>query len=500
MPIKPTLRLKRLGICTYKEAVVYLHQGSSICQSEGFAAQSRIKITVGNKSILATINTITSANLLADNEAGLSEYAWKLLDVPEGTLAELSHPSPLNSMGHIRSKIYGKQLDEHALKEIIQDIVSGNLSDIQIASFLTASAGKQMNRLEMKLLTEAMIRVGNRLQWDAPLVVDKHSLGGIPGNRTTLIVVPIVAEFGLTIPKTSSHAITSPAGTADTMEVLAPVDLSLTAMRKVVEQENGCIVCGAAAHLSPADEIMVRIEHVLNFDSQSQAVASVLSKKVAAGSTHVLIDIPVGPLAKVRSEAEKLSLQAALEGVGGSIGLTIKTIFTDGSKPIGRGIGPVMEALDVLGVLENRPSAAGDLREKSLMLAGQLIEFAGKVQPGNGIKIAREILQSGKAFNKLAAICQAQGGMRIPKPGKYTSTFEALASGKVIGVNNQYLALVAKLAGAPNILGAGAYLHANVGSDITKGEPLLTIYAASPGELDYAMSFINSGRNIFQIV
>ena len=494
-----SLRLKRLGISTYKESVVYLHKDSHICRAEGFEAQSRIKISYGKKTIIATLNIVNSS-LIALNEAGLSEFAWESLGASEGGFVNISHSSPLNSMNHIRTKINGGELDKHAMNEIIHDVVDGNLSDIQISAFLTSSAGERLNIKEITLLTEAMLSVGSKISWDQDIVVDKHCIGGLPGNRTTIIVVPIVAAFGLAIPKTSSHAITSSAGTADTMETLAPVDLTLDEIKKVVNKENGCVVWGGRANLSPADEILIRIERVLNIDSQGQVVASVLSKKIAIGSTNVLIDIPLGPSSKIRTEEEFSKLDYAMRYVGERLGIKVVTVCTDGTKPIGRGIGPALEAHDVLAVLQNKKNAPLDLKEKSLMLAGHLLEFSKKVAPGSGRPIAESILESGKAWEKFQAICEAQGGMRVPTKAPYTHPFLTHKSGTVKSIDNYSLSQLAKLAGAPKSKAAGVYLEINVGSHVEKGEPLLVIHAESPGELDYALGFLKSNSGMIEII
>ncbi len=494
-----SVRLKRLGISTYKEAVIYLNKDSYICKAEGFEAQSRIKVSYNHRTIIATLNIVTSS-LLAAQEAGLSEFAWEVLMAKEGDLVILSHVPPLNSMDHVRTKIYGNELNEHAIKEIIHDVVDGNLSDIQISSFLTSCAGNHLSIKEITLLTEAMINEGTRISWDAEIVADKHSIGGLPGNRTTLIVVPIVAAFGLPIPKTSSHAITSCSGTADCMETLAPVDLTLAEIKKVVNKENGCIVWGGKAFLSPADDILIRIERVLNLDSHGQVVASVLSKKISAGSTHVLIDFPVGPLSKIRNEEELVQLEYAMKYVGKRLGINVATVCTDGSKPIGRGIGPVLEAHDVLDVLQNKPDAPMDLRNKALLLAGHILEFSPKVVPGTGRSIAEEILNSGKAWQKFQAICEGQGGMRIPKRALHTHTFLAHKSGTIKSIDIRDLAELAKLAGAPKSKAAGVYLEVQIGSNVEKREPLLTLFAESPGELDYALGFLRSKSGIIEII
>jgi len=494
-----SLRLKRLGISTYKESVVYLHQDSHICKAEGFEAQSRLKIELGAKSIIATLNIINSS-LIGLNEAGLSEFAWESLGALEGDSVYISHSSPLNSMNHIRSKIFGKELDKHALNEIINDVVNGSLSDIQISAFLTSCANGHLNIKEITLLTEAMLNTGSKIFWDKDIVVDKHCIGGVPGNRTTLIIVPIVAAFGLAIPKTSSHAITSSAGTADTMETLAPVDLTLEQIKKVVAAENGCIAWGGRANLSPADEVLIRIERVLNIDSRGQVVASVLSKKIAIGSTHVLIDIPVGPWSKVRTEEEISQLDYAMRYVGERLGINVNTICTDGSQPIGRGIGPALEAHDVLAVLQNKKDAPLDLREKSLMLAGSILEFSKKVQQGKGRALALSILESGKAWQKFQAICEAQGGMRVPTKASYIYPFLSYKSGTVKSIDNKNLAKLAKLAGAPKSKAAGVYLEVSLGTHVEKGQPLLMVHAESPGELDYALGFLKLNNNIIEII
>jgi thymidine phosphorylase len=315
-------------------------------------------------------------------------------------------------------------------------------------------------------------------------------VGGLPGNRTTLLVVPIVAAHGLTMPKTSSRAITSPAGTADTMETLAPVDLDIAAMRRVVEREGGCIVWGGAIRLSPADDILIRVERPLDLDSTGQVVASILSKKAAAGSTHVVIDVPVGPTAKVRSHEEAKLLGDHLEGVGRAVGLNVRVVLTDGVQPVGRGIGPALEARDILATLRGEPDAPPDLRERALMLAGHVLEFSSGVQPGTGRALAKAILDDGRAWRKFQAICEAQGGLREPPRAAHTRAVVAARAGRVVRIDNRRLARVAKLSGAPRAAAAGLVLHAPIGAKVAAAQPLFTIHAETPGELAYAWEYV----------
>jgi thymidine phosphorylase len=344
-----------------------------------------------------------------------------------------------------------------------------------------------------------MVESGDRLSWNGGMVLDKHSVGGLPGNRTTPIIVPIIAALGLTMPKTSSRAITSPAGTADTMETMAPIALDSAAIRKVVEQEGGCIVWGGAIKLSPADDILIRVERALDLDSEGQLIASVLSKKIAAGSSHLVLDMPVGPTAKVRSASAATALSSALTATAEKFGLRTKVVMGDGTQPIGRGIGPALEAREVLAVLQGAPDAPQDLRQRAIALAGALIELAGLAPSGFGEERAAQTLDSGSPWAKFQRICEAQGGMRVPPVSKHRHPLVSERSGRIEVIDNRRIAMVAKLAGAPDDKAAGVELHAKLGQSVTVGEPLCTVHAEAPGELAYALDYAAKNKDIFDV-
>jgi thymidine phosphorylase len=381
----------------------------------------------------------------------------------------------------------------------MRDTVDNRLSDIELAAFVTACAGERLNHDETIGLTRAMVAVGQRIDWGGGPVLDKHCVGGLPGNRTTPIVVAIVAGAGHRVPKTSSRAITSPAGTADTMEVMAPVALNLAAMRRVVEREGGCIVWGGNVRLSPADDVLIRVERPLDFDSDGQLVASVLSKKSAAGSSHVLIDIPVGPTAKVRSAEAADSLEARLASTAQALRLALAVLRTDGRQPVGYGIGPVLEARDVLRVLRGDADAPLDLRERALDLAGALLDIAPGAEPGSGRTVAQTLLDSGAALRKFLAICDAQGGFTEPSLAPFTHPVLADRSGRLRDVDNRRLAKIAKLAGAPGSASAGIECRVRLGNTIDAGEHLFHVHAQTRGELEYALQYAAAHPHIFVI-
>jgi thymidine phosphorylase len=459
----------------------------------------RVEIQCGKRSIIATLN-IVKGELLSHQKAGLSEAAWHLLAASEGEKAHFRHAPPVGSMGYVRGKLYGKPFTADSARQIIDDINKGRYSDIQLSSYVTACAAQSLGAEETQHITRAMVDAGHRYDWgESRIVVDKHCVGGLPGNRTTPIVVAIVAANGLLMPKTSSRAITSPAGTADTMETLTHVALDFKTMRKVVEKEGACLAWGGSVALSPTDDVIIRVERALDLDSEGQMVASVISKKVAAGSTHVLIDIPVGPSAKVRSPELAQRLEALMKQTGEAMGLKVETIMTDGSQPIGVGIGPALEARDLLAVLQNQVEAPADLREKSLMLAACMLEMGGVCATGEGLGIARETLLSGRAWDKFQAICKAQGGLKSPPTARFSRVIEARKRGIVSMIDNRIISRLASLAGAPNAAAAGLEIHVRLGTLVESGQPLLTLHAEAEGELAYAMDFHQSHPEVLSI-
>ena len=498
MPDIQLLRLRRLGIDTYQEPVLYLHRDCDVGRAEGFEAQSRVEVRLRGRSVIATLNVVMS-ELLGRDEAALSESAWHMLQARPGDQVELRHSAPLDSLGHVRAKVFGHRLGAREFNEVIRDIAAGRYSDLHLASFVTACAGDHLDLDETIALTRAMVLAGDRMHWGDRPVMDKHCVGGLPGNRTTLIVVPIVAACGLLIPKTSSRAITSPAGTADVMETLAPVDLDVPAMQRVVERTGGCIVWGGAVRLSPADDALIRVERPLDLDSENQLIASVLSKKVAAGATHVVVDVPVGPTAKVRTAAAATTLRERLLAVGGALGLAVRLVLTDGRQPVGRGIGPALEARDALAVLTGEPDAPADLRERALALAGEIIEMSGRHAVGSGLATARASLADGTAWRKFSEIGTAQGGLREPPRARLQEPVAATRSGRVRAVDNRRLARAAKLAGAPKNAAAGLQLHVRLGDAVRRGQPLFTLHGDAKGELAFAREFVGSHGDIFDI-
>jgi len=466
-----------------------IHMGdrASLCKSKGSGCNS-----VGIVDVTDT--------MVHEGEIGVfNDLAAPMKLSPRSTVIVSPRDKP-ESVGYIRKKIDGVELSEYELNCIIKDIVDDNLSDIELTSFVTASAIHGFSKDETTALTLAMVNTGDRLDFNG-IVVDKHCIGGVPGNRTTMMLVPMLASMGLKIPKTSSRAITSPSGTADTMEVLAPVSYGAEQIKKFIAKAGACMVWGGAVNLAPADDKIIRVEYPLSLDAEGQVLASIISKKKSVGSDYVLVDIPYGAGAKVIEKDKAVELAKKFVDLGKEVDMEVRYILTDGTQPIGNGIGPVLEARDVLMALDgNGPQ---DLTEKSIMMAGELMEFCGSAKKGAGAKEARACLEDGSAMKKMREIIKMQGGdpnvkVEDLKPGKFKKDIVAKTSGTVKKIDNMSVAKLAKAAGCPRDYAAGVYLYKKVGDSIEKGEKLFTIYSENKTKLHYAVT-IDEGENPYTV-
>jgi len=478
----------------------------------GAHLQDRISIKTLSKNpkeIFTIIDTITG--LVGETEIAVSSELKARLGLRIGQKVDIGLASLPQSIFFIREKLKNKELSEKEINEIIQDIVNNSLSEAEIALFVSAMYKQGMSFKETIALIKAILKSGNKFSLNKKFVADKHSIGGIAGNRTTPIVVSICAAGGLIMPKTSSRAITSAAGTADVLETLAQVEFSLDEVKKIIKKTNACMVWGGALGMVPADSAIIKVEKILGIDPEAQLLASIMSKKLAVGSKYIVIDIPHGKGAKV-TKTKALVLKKKFEKLGRYFNKKLICVLTDGTEPIGNGIGPALELVDVIRVLDTNLQAPNDLERKSLFLAGKIFELTGKAKKGKGFKFAREILYSGKAFLKFKQIIEAQKGKlslmadlikRSKKdnssnhwPVKFKKNILSDKSGKIIEINNKKINALARITGCPADKFAGLYLFHHVGDKIKTNEKLLTIYSESKSRLKEAADFCKNNNPI----
>jgi len=463
-------------------------------------ALDRIKIREGRKSTEAVLDIGESCKVVPAGSIGLFEETLKALNVKHGDIVDISLGKKPLSVQYIKKKLDGAILSKKEINEIIEDVVANRLDSIELTYFVSACYTHSLNMKETILLIEAMTNCGDILRLNKYPIIDKHCIGGVPGNRTTMIIVPIVAAAGLTIPKTSSRSITSPAGTADTMEVLAKVSLSLKEMKRVINKTNGCIVWGGSLNLAPADDKIIKVEKPLSIDAESQLLASIMAKKMSVSSTHILIDIPVGKGAKIESMKIANNLKKDFEDIAKKLKKKVKVMITNGSQPIGNGIGPALEARDILYLLKGDYRLPEDLKRKSVEMAGDILEIGKKAKKGQGKRMAREILESGQAYKKMKDIIKAQNGKVFNpediKLGKYIYNVISKSSRKIRNINNKAISKIARIAGAPVDKVAGVYLYKKVNDKVKRGEKLFTIYSESKEKLRFAKEVLEEVKGV----
>ena len=486
--------LRRIGIDTHHEHVVMIHERAVEEGSLGFKPLDRVRVigsdpeSGSEREITGVLNFCTNT-LLAVNEVGLSEDAFRDLGLAEGSSVRATHARAPESLERVRGKLGGSRLSRRDFDAILADVVERRYSKVELTMFVLACALRRLDAEELVAFTKAMIHCGAQLDFGSGPVADKHCIGGIPGNRTTMVVVPILASLGVVVPKTSSRAITSPSGTADTMAVLADVELSSSRIHRVVDATGGCIVWGGALDLAPADDVLITVERPMGIDTEAQLVASILAKKKTAGATHALVDIPVGPTAKVRTQEQADLLSALFAGVARAIDLSVDVVSTSARGPIGRGVGPRLEALDALSVLRRDPDAPVDLREKALYLAARILERVGAVPDAAGYRTASRALDSGAAEARFEQILDAQGRRRIPDLARHRCEILAPSDGRISEIDCWEINKVARLAGAPANAAAGIRMQRSLGDIVTRGEPLFEIHSQSQAQLDFAREY-----------
>jgi len=441
------------------------------------------------KKIVVTV-VDTTDTMVGVDEIGIFEDVKKILKAKESDSLEVMAVGRPKSVAFIRKKIEGKKLKPDEIRAIVDDLSSNRLSEIEASAFMAAIYILGLDLDEIVAMTKALIEDGKQLSFEGEPVLDKHSIGGVNG-RATMIVVPIIAAAGYMIPKTSSRSITSASGTADAMEVLCNVSLSLEEIKEITERIGGVIAWGGAVDLAPADDKIIKIEHPLSLDPEGQVIASVMAKKASVGAKFVVIDMPVGPDVKVRTKEQAEEMALKFLEVGKRLGMKLEVVLTNGSEPSGRAFGPALEAKYVMEILEGKID--DNLAQKSCELAGTLLELAGAAKKGEGCRMATGLLNSGEALKKMQEIIKAQDGKILSSEeitlGKYKRTINSTADGQISKINVTLLNTIARIAGAPADKKAGLMLFVEESDNVKKGVPLYEIYAENQRKIELAEKF-----------
>ena len=491
------LNLKHIAVSSFNENIAFVHKDCSAYKVDDIKTITKVEIHGGVKPVYAFLQIVDDAKLVKPSEVALNTEAFKQINLPEGANVSMTLAPIAPSLNFIKKKIGGNILSASEYASIVGDITSHRYSNMDITSFLVAS-GSFMTAPEVLAFTEALIGE-DVLRWDNEnIVVDFHCFGGVPGNKTDIIIAAIVAAYGLPMPKTASRSLTSCAGVADTFAVLANVNVDENKLKGLVKNNRAAIVDYGSLPIAEGSKIVSTVEKHLGLLQIQHLAASVLAIKLAAGVTHLVLDIPVGPTSRIKSTSEAMRLRKLVEYVGDMLSLEIDAVITDGSEPIGNGIGAVLEARDIMKILRNKENAPQDLLEKSLFLAGRILEFDPQLRGGQGYVVAKELLTSGRALEAMNKIIHSQGKAPQPQLGHLTRDIVATQSGIVESIDNARINKIGVLAGASQYPGAGLDLFKKVGDSVEQGEPLYRIHAVNSTDFAFANSVVD-GDNGYEI-
>ncbi|MCX8190588.1 MAG: AMP phosphorylase [Candidatus Aenigmarchaeota archaeon] len=480
------LKVKKLDLTAGGKPIVVINKAD--LEELGSKIPPRVKIRYKEKNFIAIPNV--SEEIVKKGEIGIYHELFKIIGAKSGEEVSVEIASYPESLNFIKKKLRGKKLEYEEFYEIVKDVLEEKLTEGEITGFVVGLHAYGLSLEEAAALSKAMVETGERLNLGEKIVLDKHSIGGGIGDKTSILLVPIIASLGYKIPKTSSRAITSPAGTADKVETLMRVNLNIEEMRSVVKKTNGCLVWGGSLHLAPADDIFIKIEYPLEIDPL--LFPSIMAKKMAVGANKLVIDIPTGRGAKIKTIGDAQILAKDFIKLGGYLGIETRVAITHGEQPIGYSVGAGLEAREALEILMGLKNVEDQI-DKVTSIASILLEMVG-VEDGK--RIALEVLKSGKAERKLREIIAEQGGNPHVKPedipfGRFTYDFISETDGNILWIDSGGIGSVARAAGSPTDKGAGVYLYKKVGDSVKKGEKILTIFSNSEAKLERAIKILN---------
>lgn len=494
------LKSKKFDLGAGKELFILMHQNDA----EELGIKEGEIVLLGYKDIELYVKVIITDTKISEGEVGLYEEIYEEYHIPEGRRLLIDIPSTSKALDAIRKKLSGQRLNEEELLSVMKDIGSRKLRETEIAFFVSTFFNPGFTEDEIYWMAKGMAESGEILDFkyiknNKNLVVDKHSIGGTAGKGITPILVPMLAASGLVVPNTSTRAITSPAGTTDILETVMPVSLDKEKVYKVVEKVGACMVWGGALYLAPADDEIINVERSLRVQEFQKVLVSIVAKKIAMGSSFVLIDLPYGKGTKIEKPDDLDFLRREFEKLFAKFDIKCVTHKRVVNGPDGNGVGPILEMRECLKVLERDEKRSEMLEDTVIQMAAEIFEGSKKAQKGMGKKLAQELLDSGKALKKFWDIAKAQGAKEVVKSselkiGKLKHSVKSDKSGVVKNINTREIVEIARSLGTPRIKEAGIYIEKMPGDKVEKGEVLMTLYATADDRMDEGIKAVDLSK------
>ena len=491
------LKSKKVDLGAGKDLFILLHSSDA----EDLGVNEGEILLLGYKDVELYVKVIITDTEIRSGEVGLYEELTEEYHIPEGRKILVDIPAPTKSLDALRKKISGHRLNEEEILSIMEDIGSRRLKETEVAFFVGTFFNPGFNDDEITFMTKGMAQSGEILDFkyiknNKDLVVDKHSIGGTAGKGITPTLVPILAAAGLVVPNTSTRAITSPAGTTDILESVMPVSLSKEDVYKVVEKTGACMIWGGSLYLAPADDEIINVERSLRIQEFQKVLVSIVAKKIATGATFVLIDLPYGKGTKIDRPDDLEFLAREFEKLFGRFNIKCVTHKRIVKGPDGNGVGPLLEMVECLKVLERDEKRSETLEDTVIDMASIIFESTQKAKKGMGKKFALDLLDSGKALKKFWEIATAQGEKTIKKSselklGELVHEVIAQEDAVIKNICTREIVEIARSLGTPKIKQAGIYFNKMQGDKVKKGDVLMTLYATSKDRLEDGIKAID---------
>lgn len=393
----------------------------------------------------------------------------------------------------IEKKRDGGELSEAEIRWLISGYVSGDIPDYQMSAMLMAIYFRGMSDRETTVMTDAVAHSGDMVDLSPidGIKVDKHSTGGV-GDKTTLVIAPVVAACGVKVAKMSGRGLGHTGGTVDKMESIPGMrtDLDRDEFFAVVNK-TGIAVIGQSGNLTPADKKLYALRDVTaTVDSIPLIAVSIMGKKLAAGNDAILLDVTTGSGAFMKKKEDAIELALKMTAIGEAAGKKIAALITDMDTPLGFAIGNALEVIESIEVLKG--GGPEDLKEVCLALASNMLYLAQQGSLEECRKKAQEAIDSGRALECLAAMVEAQGGDKryiydtdLFAKAPYSKEVPAQADGCIAHMNAEEIGIASSMLGAgretvDSVIdpAAGILLLKKTGDPVKKGEPVARLYAS----------------------
>jgi len=459
-------------------------------QAWNFGITALDKITVTYKWKEITLDVDLSDSLVDFDEIWITKDVYKLYGIDNWDVLWIEYvvKNPL-SVQAIRKKLLWKNLTEEEVVAVVRDMTDNKISDTLVTYYAASSFFNESSKKELYYTAKASAEYWNKISFDGMAVV-KYCIWWVPWNETSMILAPVFASLGIQFPKTFSKAITSPAATGECVETLMDIEFTPEQMKDLVKKTGCCLAWWKNLWLAPANDRIIKVSYPISMEAHSKMVVSIIAKIYAGGITHCLIDIPVGPTAKIKDRKTAKKIKWYFEYIGRKLWMKVVVVLTNGKNPIWKWIWGALQAREVLRILQQHPEKSIDLENKAIMLWEKLLSLTGKFKKKNCKKIIIEQIKSGKARVKMQEVISAQNwknphiNSEELELWKYKKELISEFSWKIKSVDLRYLTEITRALGAPLDKQVWVYFNRQVGDVVSKWDVVLTIYANDLSKLD----------------